>query len=57
MNSANQFSSLLPSDAPDTRSTADTDSNATRKFSYGLASLFSIMLLLVVTLGVMLWAH
>ncbi len=47
----------LTSNRPDTRSTADTDRKATRRFTYGIASVFSIMLMLVVTLGVMLWAH
>ena len=56
MNPANQFSSPLPSDATGISLSADTD-KAARKFSYGIASLFSVMLLLVVTLGVMLWAH
>ena len=47
----------LNSDTPDNGSTTDTDRKVARRFAYGIASVFSMMLVLVVTVGVMLWAH
>ena len=48
---------VVNSDVPDDGSTTDIDRKAARRFAYGIASVFSMMLILVVTVGVMLWAH
>lgn len=50
-------SGSLTSNTPDTRLAADADRKCARRFTYGIASVFSIMLILIMTLGVMLWAR
>ena len=48
-------SSFFTSKLPETISSDTCKSE--RGFSYGIASVFALMLVLVVTLGVMLWVH
>lgn len=50
-------SSPLTSNTLDTSSPTDTDRKSERGFSYGIAGVFAVMLVLVVTLCVMLWVR
>jgi hypothetical protein len=51
------YSSPLTSNTPDSSSAAETDRKSERGLSYGIAGVFALMLVLVVTLCVMLWAR